>query len=443
MTLPTASVLVVEDSRSALRLLTDILMAAGYEALAADGGEAALALVERRLPDLILLDIYMPGIDGFEVLRQLKASKRTRATPVVLLSAATETAQRLKGFRLGAIDFIAKPYQREELLARVHTHVELAQARAALEQQAASLAQTNTRLQQEVAERVAAQTALQAQLEAVRAMHEQLAQAQAQLLQAEKMSAIGQLAAGVAHELNNPIGFVQSNLGSMAAYVDDLLGLLDLTTRCLREHVDPARLTVVEQTRRELDVDFLARDMRQLLAESRDGVDRVRKIVLNLKEFSHVGDNEWVWTDLRKGLDSTLAIVWNELKYKADVNRSYGEMPEILCIPSQLNQVFMNLLVNAAQAIDGHGEVDVRTGSVGDEVWVEIEDSGRGIAPEHINRIFEPFFTTKPVGQGTGLGLSLSYGIVYRHGGHWTVRSTPGEGTCMRITLPLKPPAPA
>jgi signal transduction histidine kinase len=164
----------------------------------------------------------------------------------------------------------------------------------------------------------------------------------------------------------------------------------------------------------------------------------VKNIVQDLKDFSHVDEAEWQWSDLHHGLDSTLNIVWNELKYKAEVVKEYGAPPEIECIPSQLNQVFMNLLVNAAHAIENRGTITIRTGHDGDGAWVEITDDGKGIAPEHLERIFDPFFTTKPVGKGTGLGLSLSYGIVKKHKGRIEVDSRPGMGARFRVWLPVR-----
>ncbi|MBL0169085.1 MAG: hypothetical protein IPP85_19195 [Propionivibrio sp.] len=181
------------------------------------------------------------------------------------------------------------------------------------------------------------------------------------------------------------------------------------------------------------------------MAESRDGLSRVKNIVQDLKTFSHVDQAEWARMDLRIGLDSTVNIVWNELRHKAELRREFGDIPLVLCNAGQLNQVFMNLLTNAAQAIDGHGLITVRTGAVdgeaGAEVWIEVEDDGCGISPEHQARIFEPFFTTKPVGKGTGLGLSLAWSIVQKHGGRIEVDSAPDSGTCFRVCLPVDGPA--
>lgn len=266
-----------------------------------------------------------------------------------------------------------------------------------------------------------------------------LEEAQNQLLQSEKMASIGQLAAGVAHEINNPIGYVYSNLSTLQKYLSDIFEVLSAY-----EALEPALdaddpiLMEIRRLKESLDFAFLKEDISALMAESAEGISRVRKIVQDLKDFSHVDEAEWQWADLHKGLDSTLNIVNNELKYKAEVVRQYGELPSVECLPSQINQVFMNLLVNAAHAIESHGTIIIRTGTVGDEVWVEVTDTGKGIAPEHLNRIFDPFFTTKPVGKGTGLGLSLSYGIIQKHHGRIEVKSESGRGTTFTIRLPVQ-----
>jgi len=267
----------------------------------------------------------------------------------------------------------------------------------------------------------------------------QLQEAQSQLVQSEKLASIGQLAAGVAHEINNPVGYVSSNLGSMGRYLEELLEALAAYRGA--EALLPAEHPEVERLREvlaRLDLDYLTEDTRDLIAESKEGVARVKRIVQDLKDFSRANSDEWEWADLHKGLESTLNIVWNELKYKAEVVREYGDLPEIECIPSQLNQVFMNLLVNAAHAIDKHGTITVRSGHEREHIWVEVADTGKGIAPEHLGRLFDPFFTTKPQGQGTGLGLSLAYGIVSAHGGEFEVHSEPGQGTTFRVWLPIE-----
>jgi signal transduction histidine kinase len=255
----------------------------------------------------------------------------------------------------------------------------------------------------------------------------------AQLLQSEKLAAIGQLAAGVAHEINNPIGYVFSNLKTLAGYVHDLLRIIDAIDGA-------ASLDDLRQFKRSLEYDYIRSDVEALIGESEDGIDRVKKIITALKDFSHIEEDAFRLADLHRGLDTTLNVVNNELKYKAEVVKEYGELPEVECIPSQINQVLMNLLVNAAHAIEQFGRIVLRSGQHDDWVWLEVEDSGHGIEPRLLNRIYEPFFTTKPVGKGTGLGLALSYSIVQKHHGRIEVFSEPGQGTRFRVWLPTRQP---
>ena len=275
--------------------------------------------------------------------------------------------------------------------------------------------------------------------EELQQVNQKLGEAQNLLLQSDKMASIGQLAAGVAHEINNPIGFVYSNLGTLEKYVQDTFDLLAMYEQAEGSIADAGMRAKLKAARDKLDIAFLKEDLGALMSESRDGITRVKKIVQNLKDFSHVdASDEWHFANLHQGLDSTLSIVNNEIKYKAEVTKEYyGDLPEVECLSSQLNQVFMNLLVNAAHAIEERGTITIRTGRQGEEVWVDIADTGKGIAPEHITKIFDPFFTTKPVGKGTGLGLSLSYGILQKHHGRIEVQSEIGRGTTFRVWLPI------
>lgn len=271
---------------------------------------------------------------------------------------------------------------------------------------------------------------------------QRLREAHDQLLQSEKMASIGQLAAGIAHEINNPIGFVNSNMGAMEKYVATLMSVIDSYKRAILEVAPGSPLIAkINAIDKYADLGFLKDDIADLLRESTDGLKRVKEIVQALKDFSHVGESDWNFADLHAGLDSTLNIINNEIKYKATVEKHYGTLPDVKCLASQLNQVFMNLLVNAAHAIQERGVITISTGVDGDWVWVAIKDNGTGIKPENMNRIFEPFFTTKPVGSGTGLGLSLSYSIVNKHGGRIEVDSKLGVGTTFTVRLPIIPPA--
>ncbi|EMH4719444.1 TPA: ATP-binding protein [Pseudomonas aeruginosa] len=265
---------------------------------------------------------------------------------------------------------------------------------------------------------------------------------ESQLVQTEKLASIGHLAAGVAHEINNPISYVSSNYTTLEEHVRRLLEVLEAYEEARPAIRDEALARRLEQLGERVELAFVKEDVAVLLRESREGIGRVRKIVQDLKNFSRVdAEDDWQWTDLHQGIESTLNIVASELKYRADVVREYGDLPEVKCLPSQINQVVMNLVMNAAQAMGPErGRIVIRTGHTVEHAWIEVEDSGQGISPEILPRIFDPFFTTKPVGKGTGLGLSLSYGIVQKHGGTIEVRSQPGVGSAFRIVLPLESP---
>lgn len=289
-----------------------------------------------------------------------------------------------------------------------------------------------------ITERKLMEEALQRTGEEQRNLIEKLKETQAQLLQSEKMASIGQLAAGVAHEINNPIGFVSSNMKSLQTYVDKLLQVINRQENLLQG--DELSAELKEQAKQlsiEADLTYLRDDVVDLITESMDGLKRVKDIVQSLKDFSHVGESDWQMVDLIKGLESTITIANNELKYKTVIERHYGELPLIKGLASQLNQVFMNLLVNAAHSIAERGVISIYTECKDEWVYIRVQDTGCGIPPENLSRIFEPFFTTKPVGSGTGLGLSLSYGIVQKHNGHIEVKSEVGIGTGFTVCLPV------
>jgi signal transduction histidine kinase len=269
----------------------------------------------------------------------------------------------------------------------------------------------------------------------------ELATRQAQLLQAEKLASIGMMAAGVAHEINTPIGFVRSNLTSLGQYFSDLQALIDVYAGASeRLKKDPGLWAEIDGARSRCDLDYLREDVVALLAESRDGLSRVARIVQDLRDFSCIDAAEWQVVNLSQTLDSVLNVASHACRDRAAVIRDYRDLPAINCCPGQLNQVFMSVLLNAIESMDTPGTIHVRTGQEGDAVWVEIEDGGCGIAPEDIDRIFDPFFTTKPIGHGTGLGLSAAWGIVSAHGGRFEVHSTPRQGTCVRVWLPISGP---
>jgi two-component system NtrC family sensor kinase len=283
------------------------------------------------------------------------------------------------------------------------------------------------------------QRELELNYERIKQTNSRLEEAQNQLLQSEKMASIGQLAAGVAHEINNPVGFVSSNLGSLRGYIEPVLGLLGLLKRLPPAALPDELSAELERVDAAVDLDYVQEDLPQLLDESEEGLLRVKKIVQDLKDFSRVDHADWQDADLNAGLESTLNVVMNEVKYKAEVRKDYAVLPPVRCIAAQLNQVFMNLIVNAAHAIPERGVISLASRAEGDWVCIEVADTGTGMSEDVKRRIFEPFFTTKPVGKGTGLGLSLSFSIVQKHGGRIELESELGVGTRFRVWIPVRP----
>jgi len=260
---------------------------------------------------------------------------------------------------------------------------------------------------------------------------------QAKVVQQEKMASIGQLAAGVAHEINNPMGFISSNLGTLEKYLGRLNDFIQAQSELIEMVTDEDASAGLREKRKALKLDYILEDGRELIKESQDGAERVRTIVKNLKSFSRVDEAECKHADINECIVSTINIVWNELKYKASLIKELDDIPLIKCHPQQINQVFMNLLVNAAHAIEKSGEITVRTWHDNGSIFASVSDTGCGMSPEVVNRIFEPFFTTKEVGKGTGLGLSITYDIIKAHKGEITVDSEPGKGTTFTVQLPV------
>lgn len=293
----------------------------------------------------------------------------------------------------------------------------------------------------EIAERKANQAALLKAFQDLDSLNARLEKAHGQLLQNEKLASVGQLAAGMAHEINNPIGFVSSNLGSLDKHVHGLLRLLDHYTLLEKEGAIAAdKLPGLGLIKENIDFDYLREDVQALLSESRQGVERVRKIVKSLKDFSREG-NEYQWSeiDIHHSLESTLDVLSREFAGRCQIERDYGQIPPVFCLGSEINQVFMSVLLNAAQAIETQGWIRLHTAREGEQVLIEISDNGCGISAETLPHVFDPFFTTRAIGSGSGLGLSVAYGTVQRHGGDIQISSEPGQGCCVRILLPIQP----
>jgi signal transduction histidine kinase len=411
------TILVVDDEPENLSLLSTVLRPV-YQVRAANSGAQALrAAASEPRPDLVLLDVMMPGMDGYEVLERLRMNPATADIPVVFVTALTDADDEERGLALGAADYIAKPIKPSVVLARVRTQIENKRARD-------WMANKNQVLEAEVTMRLAVQHELRRQL-----------------VQTEKLASIGLLAAGVAHEINNPVGFVSSNLHSMRGYVGSLLDISGACEDALRHAPDSEifrqKVGELREKIKVADIDYIREDLPTLLAESEDGLERIKKIVRDLKNHAHADSEEWQLADINAGLKSTLNLVRNEIKYKAEVHTDYGALPPVCCHPGKINQVLMNLLVNAAQAIDASGTIGIKTWQQGGDVCIAISDSGCGIPADTLDRIFEPFYTTKPIGKGTGLGLSLAFGILHDHGGRIEVASVVGEGTTFTVVLPV------
>ncbi len=276
-----------------------------------------------------------------------------------------------------------------------------------------------------------------------------LKETQGQLLQSEKMASVGQLAAGIAHEINNPIGFIKSNLCTFRTYAKEIIMLLEGYDRLIKEKPDQSTyneiMAEVVALRNTIDIDYIITETEKIIKDSVDGVERICNIVTDLKEFSHIDRPNACEEDINIILDKTISVAWHELKYKAKIERNYGTLPLLKCHGGQLGQVFLNMLINASHALEGKSEsavITIKTGFENDQINIEISDNGCGIAPEALPKIFDPFFTTKDIGKGTGLGLNLAYKIIQAHGGQITVQSKQGSGTTFKIMLPVEEPAP-
>ena len=425
----TQLVLVVDDTPANLNVVAEALGDAGFEIAIATDGERAIKQATVGQPDLILLDVMMPGIDGFETCRRLKASPLTCDIPVIFMTALADTTDKVKGFNLGAVDYIPKPFQEAELIARVTTHLKLRH-----------LSQT---LEQQVEERTSElKTALQ-----------QVQQSQVQLVQSEKMAVLGQLVAGIAHEINNPVNFILGNLDYTKEYTKSLLGFVQL----YQKHY-PNPVAEIQDHAKELDLEFLQEDLLKILDSMKMGTDRICEIVRSLRNFSHVDEAERKAVDIHEGIKSTLLILQHRLKSNSEhpaiqVIQEYGQLPLIECYAGSLNQVFMNILANAIDALEEFSakhtyqenqknprQIIIRTSIIDSQVvQIAIADNGAGIPEEIQQRIFDPFFTTKPVGKGTGMGMSISYQIITKkHHGKLLCNSTLNKGAEFVIQIPLR-----
>ncbi|MBE9142184.1 sensor histidine kinase [Planktothrix mougeotii] len=419
---PKADILVVDDTPANLRFLSQMLVDQGYNVRKAINGQMALTAVKTIIPDLILLDINLPEMNGYQVCEQLKKDERTQNIPIIFLSALDDILDKVKAFQVGGVDYITKPFQFEEVLIRIQNQLTIQQLQSQLKQQ-------NSQLQLTVKE---------------------LKSTQAQLIQKEKMVSLGQLVAGIAHEINNPISFISGNLVPTQEYIQDLLKLIYLYQN---EYPQPS--IAIQSFLQECDLEFMINDLQNILGSMQRGTERIRRIILALRIFSRLGESDIKPVDLHQGLDSTLLLLQYRLRAEGqraeiEIIKSYDNLPRVTCYASQINQVFLNLLTNSIDALElGVGAktspnlsptIWIITESINpNEVRIRIKDNGVGMSEEVKSQLFNPFFTTKPVGQGIGLGLTTCYEIiVQKHQGKLSFNSSQEEGCEFIIDLPTQ-----
>jgi len=433
------TILIVDDNPTNIKVLFEFLRKVGFRVLVAKDGGDALNKLQSAVPDLILLDVMMPGIDGFETCRQIKANPNHGDLPIIFMTALADTDNKVTGLSLGAVDYITKPFQQEEVLARINLQLKLRSLTRELADKNRQLAELNSQLEQKVQERTS-----------------QLYKAQSQLVLSEKMSSLGQLVAGIAHEINNPVSFIGGNLSHAQDYARDLIHLLELYGKYYPEP-EPEILEEIEA----VDLEYLVKDFTKLLDSMKEGTKRLADISGSMRTFSRSDAQAGVEFDLHDGIDSTLMILKHRLKGNDDrpaieIIKKYGKLPDIECYPGQLNQVFMNLLSNAIDAVEEKNvgrsfdqisadpnciTIETEYFPESRQVAIRIRDNGIGMTPDIQDKIFDYLYTTKGVGKGTGLGLAIVRQIVEdKHGGTIALASQPGRGTEFNVTLPAKLP---
>jgi signal transduction histidine kinase len=422
-------ILIVDDTHTNLEFISEVLIEAGFKVATALNGEIALKQIKNKLPDLILLDVMMPKIDGLETCKKIKENLETRDIPIIFMTAVSDIDTKIRGLGLGAVDYIIKPFHEEEVLARIHTHLQLRNLTKTLEQR--------------VNERTAALS------QALKDLQE----SQIQLVHKEKMSALGQLVAGIAHEINNPVGCIYGNLGHASLYFQDMIKLINL----YQQHY-PQPVTEIQQEMATIDLDYMRSDLPNLIGSMKESIQRIRNISTSLRTFSREDSDRKVSCNIHDGIDSTIMILKHRLKLSEgrpdiEVIQDYDNLPEVKCFSGQMNQVFMNLLANAIDALEesnigrsyseieaNPNQIKIQTRLTEDQnhVLIRIKDNGVGMSADVQQNIFEYLFTTKPIGKGTGLGLSIARQIIVeKHQGTLVVNSLLGQGSEFVITIPI------
>lgn len=397
-------VLLAEDSVTMRRLLASHLLRWNYEVTEAENGAQAWHEFQNHHFSLVLTDWTMPDVDGLELIRRIRKSERTEYVYIVLLTARSDNDDLVKAMEAGADDFLGKPCNPRELRVRLRAGERIIELEHTLIQQNRRLMET-----------------------------------QAALVESEKLAGVGQLAAGMAHEINNPIAFVSNNLSVLRRDVQSLIALLDQYGTCLPivDQIDEHLSDRIRKMESELDLAWLRENLPELFQASLNGLTRVRDVVGNLRDFAHLDEASSDDMDVVMALEATLKILAPEFEAGQHVVcRTFDGTPHIPCQPARLSQVFHAILLNAVQASPPKGTIDVGVSQDDSSVCVTVTDQGCGMNETTQRRLFEPFYTTRPVGSGQGLGLAVSYGVVKQHGGSIEFESAPGKGTTIRVILP-------
>ncbi|MEO0647366.1 MAG: response regulator [Cyanobacteria bacterium J06650_10] len=460
-------ILIVDDNPTNLAVLAQMIKDGGYKVRVAISGENALKQVSQTRPALILLDVMMSGIDGFETCRQLKANPKTADIPVIFMTALSDRDQKVAGLRLGAVDYVTKPFQEEEVLARIRVHQQNGELMRSLQLRNQDLEKEITKRERSEILNRKLESCIEVSTAVLSEASDYFNEAQKKVEKSEKLSAIGELVAGVAHEINNPIGCITNNVEFVAEHSQQLLEHISHYQALLatnRDQIMPADVLKVEQHAQSIDLDYIVEDFPVLIDSMMTSGDRIQAISQSLRTFARSDTTQKQRYDLHEGLDGTLLILRHRLKGEGArpeilLRKDYGTLPEINCYPGQINQVFMNILANAIDAItseewpedsppalsaaEGLGrseapKIEITTAATTEKVIITITDNAGGMPVEVQEHIFESQFTTKTAGKGTGLGLSIAHQIVTEtHEGSIDCYSKVGKGTTFTIALPI------
>ncbi|WP_020674745.1 sensor histidine kinase [Geopsychrobacter electrodiphilus] len=391
-------ILVVDDDASIRVMVCMFLQEEGFIIAEAENGEAALEVFDQVQPQAVLLDAMMPVMNGFDACRALRKRPAGEHVPVMIITGLDDVDSAQRAYEAGATDFTTKPFNLIMLGYRLRYMLRASQTLNDL------------------------QTSL------------------AMIRHQDKMASTSQLSAGVAREINNPLGFIKSNLSTLNTYFCKVLGQPGIQEKVIAEQATDEARDPAAVSGKMHKIDDLLTEGQKLIAASLEGTDQIRRIVDGLKDLARRDVNDREPTDINRCLETTINLVWNGIKNKALIQRDFGELPHLSCYPHQLSQVFGNLLLNAAQAIEKQGEIRIKTWCDGEQIYIAVADTGCGIPADNLKRIFEPFFTTREIGKGAGLGMTISYDIVKNHGGELKVTSEVGKGTTFTLTLPLVVP---